>query len=155
VPPLARVFAAVVQDPKVVLRTPQDQQAFRNHIDRIMEMLANPCVGTRLREPAGAPPGTRQWSRFCRISLDVTHRLVYRWSPRTPLITIEMVGRHTSGADSVYARLRRRYGLPPDDGHTVSDPTSCCGDPPTPLPGDEWRVDGEQLRATLLQLARR
>lgn len=155
VPPPTKVFSAIVQDPRAALRTPEDLQAFRNNIDRIMELAANPCVGTRLREPTGAPPESRQWSRFCRIPLGGSHRLIYRWSPRDALVAVEMVGRHTSGADSVYARLRRRYGLPPDDGHTVSDPTSCCGDPSTPLPGDEWRVDGEQLRATLLQLARR
>ena len=81
--------------------------------------------------------------------------MVYRWSPEDPLIRVEMIGRHTSGPDSVYARLRRRYGLPPDDGHTVNDPTSCCGEPPAPLPADDWKVDGERMRAILLQLARR
>jgi hypothetical protein len=47
VPPLAKVFSTVVRDPTVVLRTPQDPQALRNHIDRIMELAANSCVGTR------------------------------------------------------------------------------------------------------------
>jgi len=93
-------------------------------------MLANPCLGQRLRQPPGAPATEWRWDDFCKLDLSHQLRLIYVWNPDTPMVTIVAIGPHLAQGqlDNVYDALAEMFDLPLDEGHAQLPTEPCCGE---------------------------
>jgi len=125
----------------------------RHHIDRILALLANPCLGQRLRHPTGTPETEWRWDDFCKLDLPRQLRLLYRWDSDRPRITLVALGPHLAQGqlDNVYDALAELFDLPPDEGHTQLAAEPCC----TVVDPAGRTVSLEEGRAQILRMAKR
>ena len=71
-------------------------KAVRANVDRILQLLANPCLGERLRQPVGAPQDGYHWDNFCKFDLPHNLRLIYFWNAEDRFVSLEVIGFHLS-----------------------------------------------------------
>jgi hypothetical protein len=127
-------------------------KAVRANVERILEVLANPCLGQRLRHP----PGTRQegyrWDDFCKLDLPHNLRLIYFWDPEDRFVSLELIGFHLSHGElgNVYDALADLYELPLDEGHAQMAVQPCCDSS-----GGGQTVEEAEARRRILRRARR
>src|SRR5947209_7511976 len=82
----------------------------RTYVDRILKVVQNPCLGTRLRHPPAAPVTDWRWDDFCKFDLPGLLRLIYYWDPEANYITFVQFGLHRApGGRNVYRRLALAY----------------------------------------------
>jgi hypothetical protein len=126
----------------------------------IMDLLAKPCSGTRLRDPpsgATSPPTASgrvyRWSEFCKIDLPNRWRVIYRWMARPEVIRIELIGQHYGSGrlGDVYDALQELYDLPDSHGHDQLVVERCC-EPMALPPGG---CSEAEARRIILRQARR
>jgi hypothetical protein len=132
---------------------PAHGPAVRRHVDQVIRMLQNPCLGQRLRHPPGESPSRHRWDAFCKLDLPNRLRLIYRWQADDALVIIELIGYHlgTGRTGDVYDALQDAFDLPASHGHEQMGAQPCCEDAGTA--GRELR--DQDARAALLRLARR
>lgn len=116
----------------------------RRNEDLILQLLARPCSGARLRDPssgATSPPTASgrvyRWSEFCKINLPNRIRILYRWMPNRQVVRIEVIGYHLGSGKTgdVYDALRELFDLPDSHGHDSVDSEPCYD--PYALPPDD------------------
>jgi hypothetical protein len=92
--------------------------AVRRHVDQIMRVLHDPCVGQRLRHPPGDARTRHRWDEFCKLDLPNRLRLIYRWDADDALVIVELIGYHlgTGRSGDVYDRCKRRSTCRPATG---------------------------------------
>ena len=128
----------------------------RCNLATITRVLADPCVGVRLRQPRDQPEGARRWDEFCRIRLAPgTYRLVYTWDPSKGIVCLVMIGLHVGSGrmGDVYDLLQQAYSLGPSDGHEQERAEPCCD--PAALSEVPRLFSGRRAEAGLRQLSRR
>lgn len=129
-------------------------KAVRANVERILELLANPCLGQRLRHP----PGTWQdgdgyrWDTFCKLVLPHNLRLIYLWDPEDRFVSLELIGFHLSHGElgNVYDALAEMFELPLDEGHAQRAVQPCCDSS-----GGGQTMEEAEARRRILRRARR
>jgi len=126
--------------------------AVRRHLDRILDLLADPCLGSRLRHPPRGESEVR-WDDFCKLDLPGNLRILYRWVPEVPAVLIERIGPHLGEGvrGDVYELHRLSHRLPPAHSHAHLEVRPCCDDSMAPYRS----VAASRARNVLLRLARR
>jgi hypothetical protein len=125
----------------------------RRHVDQIMRVLHDPCVGQRLRHPPGDARTRHRWDEFCKLDLPNRLRLIYRWDADDALVIVELIGYHlgTGRSGDVYDALQDAFDLPAGHGHEQMAAERRCES----AGAAAREVRDQDARAALLRLARR
>jgi len=120
----------------------------RAYCGQIAKVLADPCLGQRLRQPPDAPLTDYRWDDFCKFDLPRRLRLIYVWNEEAGFVTIVKFGPHLGHdeLDDVYDGLARMFELPPDDGHAQQMAEQCCSDTSSAERATSLEVGTEQIR---------
>jgi mRNA-degrading endonuclease RelE of RelBE toxin-antitoxin system len=127
----------------------------RAQMERIIDLLEDPCRGFRLRQPKPRPKGlSHYWDEFCSFDIGRNYRIVYRIDQESRRLLIDLIGpRAAHGvATDVYETLRHVYDLPDDAGHAQDEKQSCCSSLKAPWPGT-GDVPAREMASRLARLA--
>jgi hypothetical protein len=102
----------------------------RSYVREILQVLENPCLGDRLRDPTDAPDSEWRWDHFCKMDLPRGLRLIYIWDSDNNFIEVVAFGPHLGHGEfgDVYDGLADMFELPADEGHAQLEITRCCAD---------------------------